>query len=90
MYERLSYDKRFGMHNIAAGATFTLNSTSNKASTWYQRQMYGIADLSYSYADKYIAEFVAEYAGTHTLNRANRFGFFRPPVSHGWPPMRVS
>lgn len=83
MYERLSYDKRFGMHNIAAGATFTLNSTSNKASTWYQRQMYGIADLSYSYADKYIAEFVAEYAGTHTLNRANRFGFF-PTAGLAW------
>ena len=83
MYERLSYDKRFGMHNIAAGATFTLNSTSNKASSWYQRQMYGIADLSYSYADKYIAEVVAEYAGTHTLNRANRFGFF-PTAGLAW------
>ena len=83
VYERLSYDKRFGMHNISAGATFTLNNTSNKASTWYQRQMYGIADISYSYADKYIAEFVAEYAGTHTLNRANRFGFF-PSAGLAW------
>ena len=83
MYERLSYDKRFGQHNIAAGLTFTLNSTSSKASSWNQRQLYGIADISYSYADKYIAEFVAEYAGTHTLNRSNRFGFF-PTAGLAW------
>ncbi len=83
MYERLSYEKRMGMHNVAAGATFTLNNTSNKSTTWYQRQMYALADISYSYADKYIAEFVAEYAGTHTLSRANRFGFF-PSAGLAW------
>ncbi len=83
MYERLSYDKRFGNHNLAAGVTFTLNNTSNKASSWNQRQMYSIADISYAFADKYIAEFVAEYAGTHTLSRSNRFGFF-PTAGLAW------
>lgn len=83
MYERLSYEGRFGKHHLTAGANFTLNNTSSKATSWYQRQMYWIADASYSYDDRYIAEIVGQYAGTYTFSKDNRFGAF-PSAGLAW------
>lgn len=83
MYERLSYDGSFGDHLVSAGATFSINSASSKGESQNQRQMYVVADAKYSYAGRYVAEFVAQYAGSSRYERGNRFAFF-PSAGLAW------
>lgn len=82
-YERLSYDWAANGHKIAAGATFVMNDNTNKSNDNYQRQLYVTADISYAYTDKYIVEFVAQYAGSSRFNKDNRFAFF-PSAGLAW------
>lgn len=82
-YERLSYDWAANGHKIAAGATFILNNNTNASNSNLQRQLYAMFDVSYAYADKYIVEFVGQYAGSSRFNRDNRFGFF-PSAGVAW------
>ena len=82
-YERLSYDRLFGKHNVSAGATFALNNTSNKSTSYNQRQLYSVFDASYSYADKYIVELVGQYAGSFRFNKAHRYVFL-PSAGLAW------
>ena len=83
LYESLNYDRKFGSHAVSAGATFSLNSTSTKSDTYYQRQMYVVMDAKYSYAGRYIAEFVGQYVGSSRFAKKNRFEFF-PSVGLAW------
>lgn len=83
MYERLSYEGDFGQNHVSAGATFSMNSASSKTETQNQRQMYVVADAKYSYADRYVAELVAQYAGSSRYEKGHRFAFF-PSAGLAW------
>lgn len=83
VYERLSYDKTFGKNNMSSGVTLSLNNTATKASDFYQRQLYLIGDISYSYANKYIAEFAIDYAGSSRFAEHKRYAAL-PAVGLAW------
>lgn len=60
-----------------------MNSASSKTETQNQRQMYVVADAKYSYGGRYVAELVAQYAGSSRYESGNRFAFF-PSAGLAW------
>lgn len=83
MYERLMYDATFGHNKVSAGATFSMSSASSKSDSQNQRQMYLVADASWAYGGRYIAEIVAQYAGSSRYEKGRRFAFF-PSAGLAW------
>ena len=54
---------------------------SDQANDWKMASLFG--RINYSYANRYLLEFVARYDGSSRLAPGNRYGFF-PGVSAGW------
>ena len=78
----LSYDRTFGKHAIGAMFLYNQRDYSNGSAVPYRRQ--GIAGrASYTYDNKYIAEFNFGYNGSENFTRGHRFGFF-PSVAVGY------
>lgn len=78
----LSYNRRFGGHNV--GALLLANWYSNRsgADTPSNSMSYS-ARLSYDYNSRYLFEFSGAYNGSDRFAKGNRFDFF-PSVSVGW------
>ena len=78
----VSYDRTFGKH--AVNGLFLYNQRDyNDGSVVPFRRM-GIAGrASYTYDNRYVAEFNFGYNGSENFTKGNRFGFF-PSVSAGW------
>lgn len=78
----LSYNRRFGGHNV--GALLLANWYSNRsgADTPSNSMSYS-ARLSYDYNSRYLLEFSGAYNGSDRFAKGNRFDFF-PSVSLGW------
>ena len=78
----VSYDRTFGKH--AVNGLFLYNQRDyNDGSVVPFRRM-GIAGrASYTYDNRYVAEFNFGYNGSENFTKGNRFGFF-PSVAVGW------
>lgn len=83
IYERLSYDWAKDGHKLAAAATYYQSSSSESGRSTYDRVQYATATAKYSYASKYIAEVVLQYAGATMFAPEVRYALF-PTVALGW------
>lgn len=78
----LSYNRRFGGHNV--GALLLANWYSNRAGAdTPSNSMSYSARLSYDYKSRYLLELSGSYNGSDRFSENNRFDFF-PSVSIGW------
>nr|WP_262497835.1 TonB-dependent receptor [Parabacteroides pacaensis] len=78
----LNYDKSFGKHTV--GVMFMYNQRSLDEGEKLPFRFQGIAGrASYTFDNKYIAEFNFGYNGSENFAPGHRFGFF-PSVAAGW------
>lgn len=79
----LEYDRSFNKSNIYASAIYfqeAYRAAGNELPFAKQRLM---GRISYSFDQKYMAEFGYSYSGSENFKKGSRFGFF-PTVSAGW------
>lgn len=77
----LSYNRRFGGHNVGALLLANWYSQRNGSGTPSNSKSYS-ARLSYDYNSRYLIEFSGSYNGSDRFSKNNRFDFF-PSVSLG-------
>ncbi len=78
----LFYDRSFGKHSIAGMFLYNQRDYNDGSVVPYRRM--GIAGrASYTYANRYIAEFNFGYNGSENFAKGHRFGFF-PSVALGY------
>lgn len=82
-YEKLSYQRSFGFHDVQSTLTYLLYKMSRDGVEESQRQQNGIWAVKYSYKDKYIIQGVLNYAGTYSFEKAERYKLF-PSVGVSW------
>lgn len=82
-YERLSYDYAKNHHKLGASLTYDLQNTVRTGVATYQRQQNLIANVNYSYRDKYLVNLVGDYSGSSRFKEGNRYNFF-PAAGLGW------
>lgn len=79
--QNFTYDRTFGQHDVSAYASYMITKRSQKWITEHRREInFGLGG-SYVYANKYIAQFTANYHGTYSLLRKWSFS---PTVGFGW------
>lgn len=83
VYENLSYEKSFGLHNIQSVLTYYLSKVSMNGIEEPQRQQNLIWTGLYSYNNKYTIQGVMNYAGTYSFDKGKRYAMF-PSVGLGW------
>ncbi len=77
----LDYNRRFGDHNVGGMLLYQQREFRNSI---LPRRNQGLsARVTYSFMDRYLAEFNAGYTGTERLAKGSRFEFF-PALSLGW------
>lgn len=81
--EKLSHSWSKNGHLLNSALIYYLNSVARSSSTSYERQQNVIANISYSYKDKYLVQAVGNYAGSSMFKKGRRYGFF-PSVGLGW------
>jgi TonB-linked SusC/RagA family outer membrane protein len=84
----LTYDRTFGRHRVSGlGLFYSMDKTNafaNDFTTSIPERTIGLAGrTTYSYDDRYFAEFNFGYNGSELFAPENRFGFF-PAVGVGW------
>lgn len=84
----INYDRTFGKHNVSGMLLYNqrdyMNITAGSSIDGLPYRRQGIAArATYSYNDKYFAEFNMGYNGSENFPKGSRFGFF-PSVSAGW------
>lgn len=82
-YERLSYDRTFGNHQLKTGLTMNLSNWVREGYKEPIRQANGIFDLSYILKDKYIFQGVVNYVGSNYYAPKNRYKMF-PTFGAAW------
>jgi TonB-linked SusC/RagA family outer membrane protein len=83
VYENLSYNKSFGLHNFQTGLTYYYLRTSRNQVQEPQRQLNGVWSILYSFNDKYSLHGVLNYAGTYWQPPEKRFDLF-PAIGASW------
>lgn len=81
----LSYNRKFGLHNVGALALY------NQSKTYYPKQYTDIPSgyvgmvgrVTYDFKTRYMAEFNVGYNGSENFAPGKRYGFF-PAGSLGW------
>ncbi len=81
--ESLSYQKRFGNHDIQSTLTYFLYRMSINGIEEPRREQLGGMDREIYLNDKYTFQAVLNYAGTYSFSEDKRNGFF-PSVGAGW------
>lgn len=79
----LNYDRSFGKHNITALALAQRDNWDQYAADLPYNIVGYVARTTYSYDNRYLAEFNLGYNGSEQFAPKNRFGTF-PAVSAGW------
>ena len=79
----LSYDRTFGMHHIAADLKYMQSSLSTDGDNPDYRNQGGFGRTSYTYNNRYTAEFGFAYNGSEAFAKGKQFGFF-PTISGAW------
>ncbi len=82
-YETLSYEKKFGAHDLRLGLTYFLFNGIKDDVREPDRQQNGILSAGYIFNDKYSVQGVLNYAGTSSFNKGDRYGLF-PSLGLGW------
>jgi len=83
VYENLSYNRSFGIHNLQSSLTYNIFRISKNGIEEPQRTQSAVWTGIYSYNDKYSILGVLNYAGTYTLDKNNRAQLF-PSVGASW------
>ncbi len=79
----LNYAQEFGKHSVTGMALFQRQSRRIEgAQPAYASQGF-VSRVTYSYGDRYFAEFNGAYNGSENFAAGKRYGFF-PAVSAGW------
>jgi len=81
----INYSAQFGDHNIGALALYNQTKENNPNLMYKIPSAYTgiVGRITYSYKNKYLAEFNMGYNGTENFAKGKRFGFF-PAYSLGW------
>jgi TonB-linked SusC/RagA family outer membrane protein len=82
-FEKLSYEKTFGVNNIQSSLTYFLYKISKNGIEEPQREQLGVWTTNYSYKDKYSFQVVLNYAGTYSFSEENRTNLF-PSAGASW------
>ena len=83
VYEALSYDRTFGVHDIQSVLTGYLCKTFINGVEEPFRQLTYVSSTSYSYKDKYSLQGVLNYSGSSSFAKTKRFNLF-PSVGANW------
>ena len=79
---QVNYARKFGNHDVTAMVLYNQNDYHYNSDL--RKRYQGIVGrVTYSYADKYLAEFNMGYNGSENFAKGKRFGFF-PAFSLGW------
>jgi TonB-linked SusC/RagA family outer membrane protein len=82
LWTGLDYDRSFGKHQIKVTTRYQQTVTFNPTRLQDKRQ--GISGrASYSFNNRYYADFVASYTGSDNYMPGKQFGFF-PAIAAGW------
>jgi TonB-linked SusC/RagA family outer membrane protein len=81
--ESLSYQKRFGDHDIQSTLTYFLYRMAINGIEEPRRQQLGVWTGQYTFNDKYTFQVVLNYAGTPSFAEDERYGLF-PSAGAGW------
>ena len=81
--ESLSYQKRFGDHDIQSTLTYFLGRMSINGIEEPRRHQLGVWTGKYTFNDKYTFQAVLNYAGTSSFSEEKRYGLF-PSLGAGW------
>ena len=82
----LSYDHRFGKHNVSALALFNRQVNDSKDGGNIRFPSYyedWVGRITYNWSERYLAEANVSYTGSEKFARGHRFGLF-PSFSVGW------
>ena len=83
VYEALSYDRTFGVHDIQSVLTGYLAKTFINGVEEPFRQLTAVSSTSYSFKDKYSVQAVLNYSGSSSFAKNKRFGLF-PSIGANW------
>lgn len=83
IYEALSYNRKFGEHDIQSVLTGYMSKTTINGIEEPLRQLTFVSSSAYTLKDKYSLQLVLNYAGNSSFSRDKRFGFF-PSFGAGW------
>ena len=78
----LSYNRRFGVHNVGALALFSRQEYAT-GSVWPSKREDWVGRVTYDYDGKYLAEVNAAYNGSEKFGPGHKFDFF-PSLALGW------
>jgi TonB-linked SusC/RagA family outer membrane protein len=79
----LSYDRTFGVNHIAADLKYMQSSMSSDGDNPDYRNQGTFGRTTYTYDNRYTAEFGFAYNGSEDFASGKRFGFF-PAISGAW------
>lgn len=79
---QINYARKFGMHDVGAMALMSREQYASKEEFPHYREDW-VGRLTYSFDDRYLAEFNGAYNGSERFSSRYRFGFF-PSVALGW------
>ena len=82
MEAQLNYARKFGVHDVT-GMLLYMQNDYRYQSELAQRYQGLVGRVTYSYDDRYLAEFNFGYNGSENFMKGKRFGFF-PAFSLGW------
>jgi len=83
VFENLSYNRSFGIHNLQSALTFNIVKISKNGIEEPQRTQSLVWTGMYSYNDKYSILGALNYAGTYTLDKNARSQLF-PSIGASW------
>ncbi len=78
----LNYDRSFDKHHVTGMILYQQQQNIRGINLPYNLRGFS-GRVTYSFSDKYLAEFDAGYNGSEQFAKGKRFGFF-PAVSAGW------
>jgi TonB-linked SusC/RagA family outer membrane protein len=79
---QINYARKFGKHDLTAMLVYDQNEYHYNADLAKKYQGL-VGRVTYSYDEKYLAEFNAGYNGSENFRKGKRFGFF-PSFALGW------
>ena len=79
----LSYDQLFGKNHVAADIKYMQSSMTTDGDNPDYRNQGGFGRTTYTFDNRYTAEFGFAYNGSENFAKGKRFGFF-PALSAGW------
>lgn len=83
LIQDLWYELRKGKHIGNAKASFNLTNSARYGSSYYERLMFAVMNLDYTYDNRYSAAVALQYSGASPYAKGKRWAFF-PSASFSW------